>query len=261
MYLQLGYWLVKNIKLPMKNLPIGTFINMLAVFLGSLIGLFLKDIFPANIDAIIFQAIGLGTFVIGISMSLKVPDGYFLIFIFSLILGGILGEVIGLQDILQQLGDLTKHSFQITESQFTEGLITAFLLFCIGSMTIVGAIEEGIQGKRELLMIKSTLDGITSIAFAATYGIGVLFSIIPMLIFQGGITVLAKKMEHFFNETLISQLSALGGVLIIAIGINMLKLGEINIENLLPGLLVIVILTKIFEPYFSKKSNNLKDEK
>lgn len=244
----------------MKNLPIGTFVNMLTVFLGSLIGLFLKDIFPSNIDAIIFQAIGLGTLVIGISMSLKVPDGYLLIFIFSLILGGILGEVIGLKLILEQLGNFTKNSFHISENQFTEGLITAFLLFCIGSMTIVGAIEEGIQGKRELLMIKSTLDGITSIAFAATYGIGVLFSIIPMLIFQGGITVLARKMQHFFNEILIAQLSALGGVLIIAIGINMLKLGKINIENLLPGLLVIVILTKLFQPYLSK-SNNLKDEK
>lgn len=245
----------------MKNLPIGTFINMLTVVLGGLLGIFLKEIFPPNIEAIIFQAIGLGTLVIGISMSLKVPDGYFLIFIFSLILGGILGEVIGLQTILQQLGDFIKNSFQISENRFTEGLVTAFLLFCIGSMTIVGAIEEGIQGKRELLLIKSTLDGITSIAFAATYGIGVIFSIIPMLIFQGGITVLAKKMQRFFTKTLISQLSALGGVLIIAIGINMLKLGRINIENLLPGLLVILVLTKVFEPYFEAKSNKSKNEK
>ena len=238
----------------MKNLPIGTFINMLTVIIGSLLGIFLKEFFPPNIEAIIFQAIGLGTLVIGISMSLKVPDGYFLIFIFSLILGGVLGELIGLQTILLGLGDSIKATFQISEQGFTNGLITAFLLFCIGSMTIVGAIEEGIEGKRELLMIKSTLDGITSIALAASFGIGVLFSIFPMLIFQGGITVLAKKMERFFTETLIAQLSALGGVLIIAIGINMLELGKINIENLLPGLLVIAILTKIFEPYFSKKA-------
>ena len=227
---------------------------MLTVSVGSLLGIFLKEIFPPNIEAIIFQAIGLGTLVIGISMSLKVPDGYFLIFIFSLILGGVLGELIGLQTILLGLGDSIKATLQISEQGFTNGLITAFLLFCIGSMTIIGAIEEGIEGKRELLMIKSTLDGITSIALAASFGIGVLFSILPMLIFQGGITVLAKKMERFFTETLIAQLSALGGVLIIAIGINMLELGRINIENLLPGLLVIAILTKIFESYFSKKA-------
>ncbi|MFT4758404.1 MAG: putative membrane protein YqgA involved in biofilm formation [Paraglaciecola sp.] len=237
----------------MKNLPIGTFINMLAVVVGSLIGIFLKEFFPPNIEAIIFQAIGLGTLVIGISMSFKVPDGYFLIFIFSLILGGILGELIGLQTILLGLGDFIKTAFQISEQGFTNGLITAFLLFCIGSMTIIGAIEEGIEGKRELLMIKSTLDGITSVALAASFGIGVLFSILPMLIFQGGITVLAKKTERFFTEKLIAQLSALGGVLIIAIAINMLQLGKINIENLLPGLLVIAILTKIFESYLAKK--------
>lgn len=236
----------------MKNLPIGTLINMLTVLIGSLIGLFLKDIFPPNIDSIIFQAIGLGTLVIGISMSLKVPDGYFLIFIFSLILGGVLGEIIGLQSILVGLGDAIKVALQISEKGFTDGLITAFLLFCIGSMTIVGAIEEGIEGKRELLLIKSTLDGITSIALAASLGVGVLFSIFPMLVFQGGITILAKKMERFFTPILIAQLSALGGVLIIAIGINMLELGKINIENLLPGLLVIAVLTKFFEPYLSK---------
>lgn len=232
----------------MKNLPIGTFINMLAVVAGSVIGLLLKETFPANIQSIIFQAIGLGTLVIGISMSLKVPDGYFLIFIFSLILGGVIGELIGLQSMLQGFGDAVKNAFNITESQFTEGLITAFLLFCIGSMTIVGAIEEGTQGKRDLLMIKSTLDGITSVAFAASMGMGVLFSIVPMLIFQGGITVLASKLQHFFSDMLIAQLSSLGGVLIIAIGINMLQLGKINIENLLPGLVVIIILTKLFAP-------------
>lgn len=237
----------------MKNLPIGTFINMLTVVVGSLIGIFLKEFFPPNIEAIIFQAIGLGTLVIGISMSLKVPDGYFLIFIFSLILGGVIGELIGLQSILFGLGDSVKATFHISEKGFTDGLITAFLLFCIGSMTIIGAIEEGIENKRELLMIKSTLDGITSIALAASFGIGVLFSILPMLIFQGGITILAKKMERFFTETLIAQLSALGGVLIIAIGINMLQLGKINIENLLPGLFVIAVLTKIFEPHLAKE--------
>ena len=234
---------------------------MLTVILGSLIGIFLKEIFPPNIDAIILQAIGLGVLVIGISMSLKVPDGYFLIFIFSLILGGILGEIIGVKAILEQLGDALQAGLHISENQFTEGLVTAFLLFCIGSMTIVGAIEEGIQGKRELLLIKSILDGISSIAFAAKFGIGVLFSIIPMLIFQGGITVLANKMERFFTEVLIAQLSSLGGVLIIAIAINMLGLGQINIENLLPGLVVIAILTKLFEPYLAVKNNMIKDEK
>jgi len=231
----------------MNKLPIGTFINMATVVIGSLIGLGLQQVFPANIEAIIFQAIGLGTLVIGIQMALKIPDGYLLIFIFSLILGGIIGEAVGVNVMLETFGESLKTAFNFSEQQFTEGLVTAFLLFCIGSMTIVGAIEEGIQGKRELLLVKSTLDGISSIALTAAYGIGVLFSVIPMLIFQGGMTLLAKVTKGFFTEIIIAQLSAVGGVLIIGVSFNLLKLGEVNIENLLPSLIVVVILSWFYE--------------
>ena len=222
---------------------------MLTVTVGSLIGLWLQQLFPQNVQSIIFQAIGLGTLVIGIQMALKVPNGYLLVFIFSLILGGVVGELMRLDMLLEAWGESMKQLFNVEDSRFTEGLITAFLLFCIGSMTIVGAIEEGLQGKRELLYIKSTLDGISSIAFASTYGIGVLFSIIPMLILQGGVTVLARQMQRFFTPVLIAQLTAVGGVLIIAIGIRILNLGEINVENLLPSLLVVVVLSLVYERY------------
>ncbi|HMQ85908.1 MAG TPA: DUF554 domain-containing protein [Saprospiraceae bacterium] len=236
------------------TLPLGTFINMATVLVGSLIGLWLQNIFPARIESIIFQAIGLGTLLIGLQMALKAPDGYLLELIFSLIIGGIIGELIHFDQQLNQLGDALKGLFQIGDGRFTEGLITAFLLFCIGSMTIVGAIEEGLQGKRELLMIKATLDGVSSIAFAATYGIGVLFSIVPMLILQGGITVLTSLLKHSKKEAIkeeqplidpviLNQLSAAGGLLILGIGIRLLHLGTINIENLLPGLLVAVVVT------------------
>lgn len=226
-----------------RHLPWGTFINMGTVTIGSLIGMQLQQIFPESVQLIIFQAIGLGTLVLGIKMSLKIPDGYLLIFIFSLILGGVIGEMMGLKELLEGIGDAIKTSFSIENDRFSEGLITAFLLFCVGSMTIVGAIEEGLKGNKELLLIKSTLDGISSIAFASTYGVSVLFSIIPMLIFQGGITILAGNLRHFFTATIIDVLNAVGGALIIAIGINLLNLGKMNIENLLPSLVVVVILT------------------
>ena len=224
-------------------IPWGTFINMTTVAIGSLIGMQLQQVFPANIQLIIFQAIGLGTLVLGIKMSLKIPDGYLLIFIFSLILGGVIGEIIGVKEILAGLGDSIKSIMNIDNNRFSEGLITAFLLFCVGSMTIVGAIEEGLEGKRELLYIKSTLDGISSIAFASTYGVSVLFSIFPMLIFQGGLTLLAGKVRHIFTDTIIDVLNAVGGALIIGIAIKLLNLGEINIENLLPSLVLVVIFT------------------
>lgn len=216
---------------------------MLTVTAGSLIGLALHNVIPADLELIVFQAIGLGTLIIGISMGLKIPDGYTLIFIFSLIIGGLAGEAIGLAAWMNEAGDALKSWFSIGEERFTEGLVTAFLLFCVGSMTIVGAIEEGIRGKRELLLIKSTLDGFTSIALASTYGIGVLFSILPMLLFQGGITVLAGYLQTFFTTRIIAMLSATGGVLIIAVSINMLQLGKIRLESLLPAILVVVVIT------------------
>jgi len=234
-----------------RTLPIGTFINMGTVTVGSLLGLYLQGIFPENIHAIIFQAIGLATLVLGMMMSLKVPEGFLLNFIFSLILGGVIGELIGLQEILQNLGDTLKTTLNLSGGNFTEGLITAFLLFCIGSMTFVGAIEEGLEGKRDLLMVKSTLDGITSIAFASTYGIGVLFSIVPMLLFQGGITMLAGQLKSFFTPTMVAQISAVGGALILGIGINILQLGQINVENLLPGLLVTIPITLLQQKWQS----------
>jgi len=233
----------------MRHLPIGTFINMLTVTVGSLIGLSLQQVFPENIQAIIFQAIGLSSLLIGIQMSLKVPNGYLLLLIISLILGGIWGEWIQLDDFLNYLGDTLKAKLSLGDEQFTEGLVTAFLLFCTGSMATVGAIEEGLRGKRELLLIKSTLDGITAIAFASTFGIGVLFSIFPLLILQGGLTLLARQLERFFTDIVINQLSAVGGLLIVAIGIRLLGLGEINLENLLPALLLVVILSGLYEKF------------
>ena len=235
------------------HLPIGTFINMAAVAAGSLLGLWLQQLFPANVEAIIFQAIGLGTLVLGVKMALKVPEGHLLVFIFSLILGGIIGELLQVEAALEQFGESLKALVQVSDSRFTEGLITAFLLYCIGSMTIVGAIDEGLRGHRELLMIKSTLDGVSSIAFAATYGIGVLFSIVPMLILQGGITLLARQMQAFFTNIIIDQLSAVGGALIIAISIRLLKLGEVSIENLLPALVLAVAMSWGLERYRKKK--------
>lgn len=233
----------------MKNLPIGTLINVATIILGSLLGLFLKQFFTEEIESIIFQAIGLGTILIGLKMALKLPDGYMLVFIFSLVLGGVVGELIHLDGIILGLSDSLKVLSGSSDSSFSEGLITAFLLFCIGSMTIVGAIEEGLNQKRELLIVKSTLDGFSSIALAATLGIGVLFSIVPLLIFQGGLTFSAKKLKPLFDHTTIDVLSSIGGILIIGISINLLKLGQINLENLLPSLAFAIILSKLNQKY------------
>ena len=232
---------------PPFHWPKATFVNMLAVAIGSFIGLVLQSVFTPEIQSIVYQAVGLGTILIGLKMAFKLPDGYMLLFIFSLIIGGIIGQLIGLDMIMASLSDQLKAILNVNESGFTEGLITAFLLFCIGSMTIVGALEEGLNQDRSLLYIKSTLDGFTAIALTATYGIGVLFSIIPMLLFQGGITVLAEKLKPVFDEKTLNLVSAVGGILIIGISINILKLGHINLENLLPAILACIVFSKIYQ--------------
>ncbi len=230
-------------------IPWGTFINMLTVTVGSLVGLGVQSALPPAMETIVFQAIGLGVLLIGIKMALEIPSGYLLVFIFSLILGGIIGVLLRIDLTLQNLGDQLQTTFALgSNDQFTQGLITAFLLFCVGAMTVIGALEEGLSKKRDLLLVKSTLDGVSSIAFAATYGIGVLFSIIPMLILQGGITLTAGWIQAFFTKNVLAQLSAVGGVLIIGIAIRLLQLADdIQLENLLPALPVVVLLTWSFD--------------
>ena len=220
---------------------------MLTVTIGSLLGLWLNQLFSENFQEILFQAVGLGTLLIGIRMALKLPDGYILIFIFSLILGGLWGEWMDLSTRMTQLSESLKYLLGNEDTQFSEGLITAFLLFCVGSMTIVGALEEGMNKNRELLYTKSILDGFSSIALTAAYGIGVWFSVIPMLIFQGGLTLLATTLKKYFSPHVIDSISALGGILIIGISIMLLKLGDIHLHNLLPALLVMHILSYAYE--------------
>lgn len=236
-----------------KSLPIGTLVNVIAVVVGSAIGIMLQNIFSEGIKDIVFQAIGLGTILIGIKMSLKLPEGYMLILIFSLIIGGIVGELVHLDQCILTLSNSIKNISGSTESTFSEGLITAFLLFCIGSMTILGSIEEGLHDKRDILLVKSTLDGFSSVALAASLGVGVTFSVIPMLLFQGGITLGAKKMQSLFDHKSLDLLSSVGGLLIIGISIKILRLGDINLENLLPSLLICIVLSKGKEWWENKK--------
>ena len=234
------------------KLPVATFVNILTVIAGSSIGLLLQTGLSDNIQAILFQAIGLGTILIAIKMMLKLPDGYLLSVIFSLICGGIIGEILSVDVWFGGLSSSLAQLLDIAEGGFSEGLITAFLLFCVGSMTIVGALEEGLENKRELLYVKSTMDGISSMALASTFGIGVMFSIIPMLIFQGGITVFSAWMKNWFDEKTIDAVSAVGGVLIFGIAIRLLSLGDIKLENLLPALFLIVIFSKITQNLSNK---------
>ncbi len=231
-----------------KYVPLGTLINVLAVIAGSVAGLGLKHFFTVAIQEMVFQAVGLGTILIGMKMMWKLPEGFMLKFMFSLILGGITGVLVGLDQMILQFTEYLKLLSGSQDQGFSEGLITAFLLFCIGSMTIVGSLEEGISGNRDLIMVKSLMDGFASIALASTYGIGVAFSVIPMFLFQGSITLMSSRLKGIFTSFVTDALSAVGGALIIGIAINLLKLGDISLENLLPALLYSIVFAKGLPP-------------
>jgi len=163
-----------------------------------------------------------------------------LLLLLCLVLGAIIGEALSIDKSLTSLGDYLKDKLKSKNPNFTEGLLTAFLLYCVGSMTFVGAIEEGINQDKTLLFTKSLLDGITSILLASTFGIGVLVSAIPLLIFQTILTWGALYFEPYLSAEIINEVSAVGGILIIALSLNILELKKIKVSNLLPALFLII---------------------
>lgn len=225
-------------------LPLGSIVNALAIIGGSAIGCWLQSRFPERIRAIVFQGLGLCVLLIGIQMALKVEN--ILIVIFAILLGGISGELMRLDTLFERLGNKFKTLIKSKNPKFTDGLITASLIYCIGAMAIIGALEEGINGDPTILFTKSILDGFASIALAASYGSGVLFSFIPVLIYQGAMTFGAGFFQQYFSEMMIAQVTACGGLLIVGIGINLLELTEIKLANLLPALAYVVVLTALF---------------
>lgn len=218
----------------------GTLVNATTVIAGSLIGIWFRHRLSQRMVKLVFQAIGLFTLYLGFSMSLKGTE--VLVIIFSLILGAITGELCHLDQLINQAANRLKSLLKIKDARFSEGLITAFLLFCIGSMTILGGIEEGMGRGSHILLTKALMDGFAAIALASALGYGVAFSALPLLIYQGGITLLAMWAGHFIPEYGINNLTSLGGILIIGLGINILEIKKINVTNMLPALLWILPL-------------------
>ena len=221
-------------------IPFGTLFNVTMVLVGSIIGLFFKKFISSELNKKIFFVMGLFTIVLGFSMAIKSTD--FILMFLSIIGGVICGESIQLDNSILRLINKLKNKISIKDDKFSDGILTAFLLFCVGSMTIVGSIDEGLGKRPDILYTKSVMDGISSIILASTFGIGVLFSIFPMLIFQGGITILVFYYKDFLSIELINHISSVGGVLIVALGFKLLGYKKINPTNMIPAILLIVIL-------------------
>ena len=223
---------------------IGTLVNTAAVIGGGVIGLLLKKRMPERITTIYFQAIGLFTLAIGASMAVEMQ--HILIVVSSLAIGSLLGEWIDIEQGAERLSNRIKHRFRIGSEKFSEGRVTAFLLFCVGSLTILGTIQEGTGGSPDLLYTKSLMDFFSAILLASAFGVGVALSAAPLFLFQASLTLLAGYAGNFFTEEIILGLTSVGGILLIGLGINILGIQKIRVMNMLPSLVVVALLLWLF---------------
>lgn len=221
---------------------IGTVVNIILVIIGSLLGLLLKKGIPDNIKKTILVGLGLFSCVLGIKMGIEMQRP--LVVILSLICGGVIGEILKIEDFLEGIGARLKRFARAQgETSFTEGFVTASLLFCVGPMTILGSIQAGLQNRPDLLFIKSLMDGVSSIILASTLGFGVIFSALTVLIIQGGLTLLAQQFHFLTNPAYLNDFASVGGIMIFAIGIKLLGIKPIKVGNFLPALIIVVLLT------------------
>jgi uncharacterized membrane protein YqgA involved in biofilm formation len=219
---------------------LGTVANVAAIVLGTLLGLLLRRRLPQRITTILTQGLGLVTALIGLQMVVATQN--VLIVLVSIVVGGVVGELIQIEGRLDTFGTRLEKRFSRRRGTFAKAFVTSSLLYCVGPIAILGALQDGLRGDYSILLTKSGLDGIASVAFASTLGIGVLFSAIPVLAYQGSITIAASLLEPYLRTAIVNEMTATGGLLILGIALNILRVTKIKVGNMLPAILVAAIL-------------------
>jgi len=218
---------------------LGTIVNALAIIAGSLLGIVFRGGIPNKYKITIMQAISLAIILIGLKMAFK-TDAILLV-IFSLVIGSLLGEFLRIEERLENLGKWLETKFAKSGNGIAKGFVVASLVYCVGSMAIMGSMESGLTGNHQTLFAKSALDGLASIIFASTLGIGVLFSSISVFVYQGFITLTASLIKPFLIPPVIDQMTGVGGLLIMAIAFNLLEIKVIRVGNMLPAIFIPLI--------------------
>jgi uncharacterized protein len=231
---------------------IGTTLNVAAVVAGTVVGTAVGNRLPDRMRITVLQGLGLITTVIGLQMALQTKN--ILIVLGAILTGGIVGELLRISDGLERLGGFLQSILSRGgSSHFSEGFVTASLLFCIGPMAILGSIQDGLSGDYQLLTVKSILDGFAAVAFSASLGWGVGCAAASVLVYQGSITLLARVLEKLLAEPMILEMTATGGILIMGIGIKLLGIKEIRLASFLPALILaplIVIVVPVIRCLF-----------
>lgn len=228
---------------------IGTVVNVLAILGGTAVGLLLGSRLPERLRVAVLQAVGLITVVIGVGEALTTRNVVFPLV--ALILGAAVGEALRIEDRLEGLGHAIRGRFerrQDDESRFVEGFVAASLLFCIGPLTILGSIRDGLGGPdhAQLLLVKSALDGVVSVAFASALGWGVGFSALPVVAIQGTLTLLAGVADRLLTDRMVVEMSATGGIMVIGIGLRLLDLKKVPVASFLPALVLAPVGVALF---------------
>jgi uncharacterized membrane protein YqgA involved in biofilm formation len=225
--------------------PLSACVNAVAVVIGSILGLAIGKFLKEETRTAIFIANGLATFSIGVGMALK--TGNAVIMVMAIVSGVLVGELLRLDDRLNAAAERLQQRLHVSSgSRWAEGLVTATLIYCIGPMTIIGSIQEGMTGNGTLIYTKSILDLVISISLAAALGSGVAFSAIPVLVIQGSLTLLGSALGFLMEPYILNELTATGGLMVVAIGINLLGIKKIKLANFLPGLVFAVLYSLLF---------------
>lgn len=222
---------------------IATLINSGVIILGCIVGFFIKGGIPERFNKTIMNGLALCAMFIGFSGALEGKN--IIITIVSMSVGAFIGELIDIDKWINKLGDTLQNKFNKgnrNENKIAEGFVTSSLLYCVGAMSIVGAMQAGLSGNYDTIYAKTVLDGVSSIIFSASLGIGVIFSSVTVLIYQGGITLCASFLSGILSQPVIAEMTAVGSLMIVGLGLNLLEATDIKIANLLPGILVPIIL-------------------
>lgn len=217
---------------------LGVIVNVIAIIVGGSIGVMLKENVREDVNKVVMQGIGLSVIVIGVMGAIETQN--VLVLVLSLVSGGFIGALLKIDNGIEALGKTVEEKFSHRDG-FAKGFVMGTLIYTVGAMSIVGSLEAGINGDNTTLFVKSILDGVTAIVFGATLGYGIIFSFVPVLLFQGTIALLGRWIEPFLTTQLITEISAVGGVLIMAIGFSILEMKKFKLGDLLPSIFMPIL--------------------
>ncbi|MCF8011436.1 MAG: DUF554 domain-containing protein [Clostridiales bacterium] len=225
----------------------GTVVNVIAIAVGVGLGSLFKKRIKETVKTTIMQGLGLSVLLIGLQMALQTEQ--IILVILSLVIGGIIGELLDIEEKLNNLGEVLEKITGEQGGSVINAFVSTSLIYCVGAMAIIGAVEDGLNNNPQILFAKSILDGTTAVFFTSTMGFGVIFSALSVLIYQGSITLLAVYIKDFLTPAVTAEITATGGILIVGIALNLLNIKQVKIGNLLPSVFVVLILTYYFKNY------------